>query len=507
MNNMIYCTRVFIYILISLAIVKGQIILQDQNQDHEVNPVYPQDSNDQYNLLHHLGGVGPYHTSTGFGLDIQTPYKYEVDKVFILSRHGERFPTTRVGNELLKTYRKLQKQYKKLLYINPNFQINDSNNDNPLTFIQDSKFFLSFENSEDSFEMITNSGSYSGVSDMFKLGREIKEKYGYLYDNSTGELPIFSAGEQRVVDSAKSLANGFFSDSEYNAKIHVIPERKRQGLNTLSSYRSCPKAFIKRYNSKLVKSFKKSHIETETDKINEINYPFFKINSKDTLNLLHYCAFELNINGNSSICNKFSREVFNEFEYTRDLELWYNKGPGYHLSELMGSIYVNASLTLMEEEEEESGDKGTFNNKIWISLTHDTDLIFFLTSLGLFDNQEDLNLKEIQFSRFFKTSEMVPMGGRIVLERIVPSERSMKEHKDEKDDRDTNKYLRLKINDSVIPIPNCQEGPGYSCSIKKLRELISKKSISNVDYVKVCKIKSKKPQYLSFYWDYKDNDY
>ncbi|OWB80964.1 hypothetical protein B5S32_g5297 [[Candida] boidinii] len=493
---MIYCINILIYILVSLSIVESQIILQDEDHDHDkegqVNPIYPQDSNDQYNLLHHLGGMGPYHKSTGFGLDIETPYKYEIDKVFILSRHGERFPTNRVGKELLKTYNKLKKQYNKLLYLNPNFKIEDTNNDNPLSFIQDSKFFLNYENSENLFEMITNSGSYSGSYDMFKFGKEIKFKYGYLYDQNS-ELPIFSAGEKRVVDSAKSLANGFFSDSEeYKAKINVIPERKRQGLNTLSSYKSCRKKFIKGYNSKLIKIFKKLNIESETNKINEINYPFFKINTKDTINLLNYCAFELNINGNSSICNKFSPEVFNEFEYIRDLELWYNKGPGYYLSELMGSIYVNATLTLMEDTQEDS-------NKLWISLSHDTDLIFFLTSLGLFDNHDNLNLKEIQFSRFFKTSEIVPMGGRIVIERISSNENS--------DSNKTKKYIRLKINDSVIPIPNCQEGPGYSCPIEKLRKIFNKKLINNENYIEICKIKSNKPQYLSFYWDYKDIDY
>ena len=86
--------------------MKEQIIQQDQDQqdqDHGVNPVYPQDWNDQYNLLHHLGGVGPYHESTGFRLGTETLHKYEIDEVFILSRQRESFPTVNVGNELLKT--------------------------------------------------------------------------------------------------------------------------------------------------------------------------------------------------------------------------------------------------------------------------------------------------------------------------------------------------------------------------------------------------------------------
>ncbi|GME99146.1 unnamed protein product [Ambrosiozyma monospora] len=81
------------------------------------------------------------------------------------------------------------------------------------------------------------------------------------------------------------------------------------------------------------------------------------------------------------------------------------------------------------------------------------------------------------------------MGARIIVERLS--------------DASDNKWVRVIVNGNVIPLKNCQDGVGYTCSLSKLRDLFMKR-LGDDEYTRWCKVKHKRPQWLKFYWDWKN---
>ncbi|VEU20336.1 DEKNAAC101234 [Brettanomyces naardenensis] len=439
-----------------------------------VNPFaakkYWQESEEQHNLLKHCGGMGPYVEGTGYGINrSDLPESLTVDMVVVFSRHGERYPTVDLGKQLREVYDRLRAT-----------KVDEY--EGPLAFVKDWEYFVE---DQDLLEMETNMSRFSGLQDMRDFGVDVRNRYGNLYDLGEGTMPFFTSGSQRVIDSAKAFAEGFFTGQEDKSRIVVLPERKRQGYNTLTTGRSC-KPYHKKTN--YPHPYIPKLMAEEAERLNKLS-PGFHLTASDLETLAQYCAFELNAKGESDVCNALSMETFIEHEYIRDAELYYTKAE-HPYTFTLGSVYMNATLTLLNEDESNHG-----NQSLWFSFSHDTDILYFMNALGVFDHQEKkLPIGQIDFSRFFRTSELIPMGARIVLERI--SEKGSDE-----------KYLRLLINDAVIPLKNCQDGPYFTCKLSTLSYQFYEKLGHEKSFAEKCRVKKKRPQYLSFYWDWVDGDY
>lgn len=84
----------------------------------------------------------------------------------------------------------------------------------------------------------------------------------------------------------------------------------------------------------------------------------------------------------------------------------------------------------------------------------------------------------------------MPMGGHLTLERMACNETAVTK-------RDT--YVRIVLNEAVVPFTGCQDGPGFSCSLANYTSLVTKML---PDYTSTCGVDASYPQYLSFFWDY-----
>ena len=422
-------------------------------------------SADQSNLLKHLGGMGPYVKGTGFGIPCGFEWNTKPDKVFIFARHGERYPTKPVARRLKAVYDKLK-----------GADVMDP--EGPLCFLKDWDFFIP---GPDWLGMETLYGDFNGFQTMYDFGKNTKIKYGYLYEGCDDIIPVFTAGKQRCVDSAEEFSKGFFNDDEdkvqSNVRIIKLDETKRMGADTLTTSISCKKYV--RHGEYFKHPFIGKYMVSEAKRLNMLS-PGFNLNAKDVYALSIYCAFELNAVGESRVCDALSLNTFIELEYFRDSELWYEKA-AHPLSFALGSVYVDAMLKLFD-------DKETKQN-LFFSFTHDTDLLHFMNALGLFQyEKEDLSTRNIDFARFFKTSELVPMGARIVIERYTIK---------------NEKYIRVLVNDAVIPIPECQNGPFFTCKLSKLKDIVYEK-MQECNFVDKCRITDERPKELTFYWDWEE---
>lgn len=448
-----------------IAVALSLIVLSDAAL---IEKEYSQNSVDKLSVLRQLGGTGPFVEASGYGIPTSTPYQCTIDQAHLFMRHGERFPTSGTGKNLKTLINKLNNSTASAV--------------GPLAFAKDYEYFVK---STKFYEQETFLGAYAGTSEAFHLGTTLRERYDHLV-NSSNTLPIFTSGQKRVFDTAANFADGFtFGDRVTNYTMVVLPETQDYGLNSLTNTDSCIN-----FNGNQegpAANLSLTYRQVEAARLNTLS-PGFNISTDDVFNMCNYCAFELDAVGSSKFCDAVSMEAMIGFAYEKDVDYYYGDGPGYNMSYVTGSAYGNATATLLKDNSTDTGN-------LFFSFAHDTDLMRYVTALGLFDKDQPLPVDHIEFNRFFLSSEIVPMGARLITERLSCYNETSKS-----DD----KYVRLLLNDQVVPYPNCTSGPGYSCPLDTYLDIIESKTF---DFVTECNMNSSTPQYLSFYWDWEDNKY
>lgn len=112
-----------------------------------------------------------------------------------------------------------------------------------------------------------------------------------------------------------------------------------------------------------------------------------------------------------------------------------------------------------------------------------------LAALGLFEDAEDLPVTEIAKNRKWKTSQITPMGGRILFERL----RCSAEGSEQKE-----VYIRLNVNDGIVALDGCSDGPGSSCPLNGFLEHIKIRGEIAGDFRKTCGLGEDAPDRLTF---------
>ncbi|KAG7867103.1 hypothetical protein KL918_003298 [Ogataea parapolymorpha] len=431
---------------------------------------YDQHSKDQSNVLRYLGGTGPFVEATGYGIPTDVPFECSIDQAHLFMRHGERYPTKGTGKSLEELLTRLQ---------NATVDAHIG----PLAFVDDYDFFV---HNTSWYEHETYTGAYAGSANAFKLGSLLRLRYNHLVNTST-ITPVFTAGQERVYNTAKAFGQGFFFGGQAGEyKMVVLPETATQGANSLTNTEACVN-FDGLYSDSILENVTLSYKEIEAARLNKLS-PGLNITADDVYTMAGYCGFELDVAGTSKFCDALSMESLIGFGYDKDLSYYYSNGPGYNMSYVSGGVYANATATLLKQGPESAGT-------LFFSFSHDNDLLRYVTALGLYDHEEELSLDEIEFRRSFKSSEIVPMGGRLITERL-----SCYNTTSQKNDV----YVRLILNDQIVPVPDCISGPSYSCPLEEFVDLIEG---SVIDYPAACNLNSSYPQALTFYWDWKTNDY
>ncbi|CAI4305764.1 ADQ_G0006510.mRNA.1.CDS.1 [Saccharomyces cerevisiae] len=198
-------------------------------------------------------------------------------------------------------------------------------------------------------------------------------------------------------------------------------EARVAGANTLSAHHSCP-AWDDDVNDDILKKYNTKYLSGIAKRLKQGKQ-----------------------GGYSDICNIFTKDELVRFSYSQDLETYYQTGPGYDVVRSVGANLFNASVKLLKESEVQ-------DQKVWLSFTHDTDILNYLTTIGIIDDKNNL------------TAEYCSIHGQHFPQILVRSSRCSCLHRKFQCSNDT--YVRYVINDAVVPIGKpVLTGPGFSCEI------------------------------------------
>lgn len=428
-----------------------------------------QAATDQFEKLRFLGGLGPYVQFPGFGVSPEIPDQCVPEHVQLFMRHGERFPTEENG----KQYEAL---YDKLLRFKGKYT-------GALEFLNTYEYFVKDKN-DYGLETTSSTGSslFAGINDAEKAGMMFRSKYRTLYHpNET--LPLFIAGNKRVFQTSQAFSRGFLGDDYTDSKLknNVLDEGNSLGANSLTPDSGCADYSFKSVPS-VLKKYDTLYLDVARKRLLKGN-SFLNLTTGDVNNMFGWCAFELNVKGSSPFCDLFTNEEFIRFEYLVDLADYYLFGSGNNKTKSIFAPLYEASLKLLKDE--------SSSQKIWLSFTHDTELLMLHSILGLIEPQKPLTPDYIPFPNIYTATNLVPEGARIVLEKFRCLNKS---------------YVRYIVNDAVIPIGKCADGPGFSCSLLNFEKHANKR-LEGINYNKDCKNPANTTDEVKFYWDYNNVKY
>ncbi|KAK1991171.1 histidine acid phosphatase, partial [Colletotrichum falcatum] len=385
-------------------------------------------------------------------IDPAIPAGCKVTFVQVLSRHASRYPKA------------LEMQRAKALLdrIKPKLSHGDG---------------LEFLKSEDlithQFEKITPYGQKEAIDS----GRSFYTRYRDLAANN--EPFVRSIDEDRVIETASLWKEGFYQsksggnskhpDDSTSRRMQIIPTTK--GFNNSLHYGGCP-AFDRTMNElplTTVKQWENKYVEPTVARLNKM-LPGVNFSPFDVQRLMRLCPIHTVIKGTQpKICNLFTTEEFQRDEYRNTLGEYYTWGPGNPLGVTQGVGFTNeliARLTQKPVVDHTStnttltGNPATFplDKKIYADFSRSNVLVSIYSAMGLFDGAKPLSktgMTPLAETGGFTMSRLIPFASRMYVEKLKCS--------DETDEE----WVRVLINNRVMPLSGCDVDKHGRCKLGK----------------------------------------
>jgi acid phosphatase len=120
---------------------------------------------------------------------------------------------------------------------------------------------------------------------------------------------------------------------------------------------------------------------------------------------------------------------------------------------------------------------------------HDGDIVPMLAALDLYHDDEPLPVTHVHVNRNWRTSQVTPMGGRVIFEKLSCQEKSKSEK---------TSFVRINVNDGIVALPGCENGPGRSCPLQTFIDRIRSNQEKAGDFRSVCGLQNDAPDRITF---------
>lgn len=377
-----------------------------------------------------------------------------------------------------------------------------------LAFVNDWEFFTGEPGK--TFENLVSTGPYAGTLEAFTSGVKLRTRYQHLLEAALarGATSFWASDSARVIDTARYFADGFFGiDWRRLASLHVIPETPNRAADTLTPGRTCLKfrnnadEYGHDYGYRMMDAFRSTYEPAIVERLAKQN-PALPFTEDEIFSMQLMCGFETLVKGNSPWCNVFTEQEWGSFEYARDVIHYYRAGPGNPYSGSMGWLWLNATSNLLLR----GSEAGPLFFSLWVlsapianpstdkvPSVHDGDIVPFLHALDLLPQSPDLPTTHVLQNRTWRTSDIVPMGGRIIFERLICaapkncwSNAPFYPNHVYCDPQTYDTFVRVNVNDGIMALPRCDSGPGKSCPLDDFVSRVRQRGEEFEEFGKIC---------------------
>ncbi|KZS87489.1 acid phosphatase [Sistotremastrum niveocremeum HHB9708] len=394
-------------------------------------------------ISHNLAEYSPYFPSALYsppplGCEITQArycFAYGFDETNFLERHGARFPTASAGAKINATIAKFKnvKKYE----------------DNKLAFLRKYTYDLGHD-------VLVG----FGAAQSYDAGQLAAQRYGSLV--SSRDLPFVRASSSsRVVDSSTNWTSGFIHNFRGHLTIQPPVVLSEAGNDTLDDS-DCPNAGS---SDAANAQWLAAYAPPIAARLNA-GAPGANLTNADAQNLLSLCAFDSVAKEKASpFCDVFTVEEFELFEYSGDIDKFYDTGYGQQLGRVQGVGYVNELIARLTDRPvidhtesnttlDSSSTTFPLNRALYADFSHDNQMIAIYSALGLFRQPAPLNTTKPNSRRTWLASKLVPFSATLVTERLQCGF-----------GKSSGAFVRMLVDDAVQPLEFCGSGDGL-CGVQ-----------------------------------------
>ncbi|KAL0578341.1 hypothetical protein V5O48_003655 [Marasmius crinis-equi] len=458
----------------------------------------------KFNPLHHGGPSSPYFDAPSQSdIPIEIPDGCVVDQAGYIARHGSRYPEPGSFTGWQNLFSKFQ---------NATYTARG-----PLSFIP------SWVPPVDDVPHQPLFLSSTGAKEAFDLGVRLRKRYGLT--KGGGNLTVWAASQQRVVDTATYFLRGYLSqgnylsDPSFNRGTVITLADSTTGApfaDSLTPSASCPAYSLFSGNGSTdSNTFRATYQNAIAKRLNAF-LDGLELNAIDIGVMQDLCGFQVEVSGDRRFCDVFEEPEWLNYEYAHDLNYYYGSGPGNPISAATGYPWVKAISDLFAVGPGNTVENGTLvPPPLIMTFSHDNNIPPIIAALGLWNSSTSKHGEENIYPlpitrrvddprRMFHSSYLVSFFGNVALERMScdvngPTEKEREEqgvfHQanvlggtvNGTQNGDTEVFVRVRANNAPILIPGCTSGPGSSCPLKQFLEYVNgpRKEASG-DFVEEC---------------------
>ncbi|KAK7443232.1 hypothetical protein VKT23_015830 [Stygiomarasmius scandens] len=448
---------------------------------------------ESFNPLHHSGPASPYFVAPTLASS-SVPDGCVVDQAAWLLRHGSRYPEP--GS--FTGWKNLFAKFQNTTYVARG----------PLSFIP----FWTLPVDDEPHQPLFLSST--GAGEAFALGVKLRKRYGFTKGGEN--ITIWTAGQQRVIDTATYFTRGYLSAGNYltepsfnRGSLIILPDSATNTTfaDSLTPSSSCPSYGIFSGNGSTTSdTFRATFRQRVADRLN-----FFldglALDTTDIGVMQDLCGFGFEVSGEHRFCDIFTETEWLDYEYAHDLNYFYGSGPGNPLSATVGHPWLKAVTDLFVVGPGNTVDNGTLiPPPLIMGFTHDNNIPPLISALGLWNSSLlPITHRPPLPARQFRSSHLVSFLGNVALERMTcniggpSSAQAMAQgvfHQanvlggsvvNAHSNGTEQVFVRILANEAIIPIPECSSGPGASCPLEGFVEYVNgeRKDVAG-DFVERC---------------------
>lgn len=402
-------------------------------------------------IFRNVGAQSPYHPADDLFPEtndyINVPEQCKIKQVHIVHRHGARNPTG--------------------LYEKPpgtfGQKIHNLTKEGKLEVSGELSFLRSWNYSLGQAVL-----THQGAQELFDSGVKSYFEYGRLFENYPHKPVIRTTSQSRMIDSARYWTLGFFGwDATDKMHLEVLPEYDGQN-NTLQPKKDCPNKGKLDSGSDLVKTWQKIYLQEPRKRLQKY-FHSGKLTDDDINSMMILCPYETVTLGYSEFCKLFTKEEWENLEYQLDLDKQGGNGFMSPTGRVQGIGYVTEFLSRVNKKKfdgPQTTQNSTIDNNpmyfpvkqpLYADFTHDSVIVSILTAFNFTQIGDWLDPTKPDPKRRFRLSRITPFGARVFFEVL---------------ECDKTDYIRVKINEAVLPLDAGQGCEGRKDGLCKLDDFV-----------------------------------